>query len=470
MLRENLRIFKRLVFIADLCLVALGFQLAGRFDSAKYSVNHVFFVGENLLWPAVMIWGLALWYQKKCYAFRLRKVTEVIRSTVKASLAASGFFLTYVIVFALGYLDESRAQILMFAGLATTFLVSLRLFILSLLAYYRQRGFNYQTVLIVGTGKQSQNFTDKILNRLQYGLKVIGFLDWEKRSDLWRYRDIPCIGYLDDLPNILKQTQVDYVVFAVGRNYLSAIEKSLQICEEMGVKASVLADFFPTRLARRHIDSFFNSPMISYDPTPPVNLAIVMKGLFDRLMAVAAIVLASPVMLVTWAAIKLNSSGPAIFRQPRCGLNGRRFTLYKFRTMVPNAEALKKELMKYNEVDGAAFKMRNDPRITPLGKWLRKTSLDELPQLFNILRGDMSFVGPRPPLADEVLRYDLWQRRKLSMKPGLTCLWQVSGRSNVSFDQWMKLDLEYIDNWSLWKDAQILIKTVPAVLKGTGAR
>jgi exopolysaccharide biosynthesis polyprenyl glycosylphosphotransferase len=210
--------------------------------------------------------------------------------------------------------------------------------------------------------------------------------------------------------------------------------------------------------------------MVSYDPVPQLSFSIILKSLLDRILAAIGLVLASPVMLAAAIAIKMTSPGLAIFKQPRCGLNGRRFTLYKFRTMVTNAEELKKDLMKYNEVDGAAFKIKNDPRITPVGRILRKTSIDELPQLFNIIKGDMSFVGPRPPLADEVARYDRWQRRKLSMKPGLTCLWQVSGRSDVSFEKWMKLDLEYIDHWSLWKDAQILFRTVPAVLRGTGAR
>jgi exopolysaccharide biosynthesis polyprenyl glycosylphosphotransferase len=194
------------------------------------------------------------------------------------------------------------------------------------------------------------------------------------------------------------------------------------------------------------------------------------KNVLDAFLAAFGLILSSPVMALAAMAVKLTSPGPVIFKQYRCGLNGRKFKIYKFRTMVDNAEEMKKNLVRFNEIKGAAFKMKNDPRITPVGRFLRKTSIDELPQLFNILKGDMSFVGPRPPLAEEVVRYDCWQRRKLSMKPGLTCLWQINGRSNVSFEQWMKLDLEYIDNWSLLKDAEILVKTVPAVLKGTGAR
>jgi exopolysaccharide biosynthesis polyprenyl glycosylphosphotransferase len=260
------------------------------------------------------------------------------------------------------------------------------------------------------------------------------------------------------------------VVFAVGHKYLGAIEGSLKICEEMGVRVSLLADFFRTRIARRKIESFFGAPMICYDPAPGLNFEMVMKNITDRILAVVGIIIAAPIMMAATVAIKLTSPGPVVFKQPRCGLNGRIFTLYKFRTMVQNAEEQKKDLMRFNEVRGAAFKMKNDPRITTVGKFLRKTSIDELPQLFNILKGEMSLVGPRPPLANEVSRYDRWQRRKLSMKPGLTCLWQISGRSDVSFEEWMKLDLQYIDNWSFWKDAEILARTVPAIIKGTGAR
>ena len=168
--------------------------------------------------------------------------------------------------------------------------------------------------------------------------------------------------------------------------------------------------------------------------------------------------------------IKLTSKGPVFFKQERCGLNGRKFTMFKFRTMVEDADQMKDLLAEKNEMDGPVFKITNDPRLTKVGKFLRKFSLDELPQLFNVLRGDMSLVGPRPPLPKEVSQYDPWQRRKLSMKPGLTCLWQINGRNNINFERWMKMDLEYIDNWSLWLDTKILLKTVPAVILGTGAK
>jgi exopolysaccharide biosynthesis polyprenyl glycosylphosphotransferase len=238
----------------------------------------------------------------------------------------------------------------------------------------------------------------------------------------------------------------------------------------MGVQIAVLADFFPLRLARKGAYTFFDSPLVCYNSGPGPSLAITTKGFLDRLLAAIGLILTSPIILAAAVMVKLTSKGSAIFAQERCGLNGRKFKLYKFRTMVNNADELKRELMRFNDMDGAAFKMKRDPRITPVGSFLRRTSIDELPQLFNVIRGDMSLVGPRPPLAEEVARFDPWQRRKLSMKPGLTCLWQINGRSDVSFGQWMKLDLEYIDNWSLWKDIKILAQTIPAVFRGTGAR
>jgi exopolysaccharide biosynthesis polyprenyl glycosylphosphotransferase len=468
MLRENLRIFKRLLFAADLCLVALSFQIAALIENARIGNNSDTSAVDIFLLPAVIIWGLNFWYRPNCYVFRLRKLGEIIISSLKASLISSGIFLSFIYVADIN--SQSRVEIVLSSFLCAAFIIGIRLVVAFLLYFYRSRGYNYQTVLIIGTGQVAKDFADKILNHVHYGLKILGFLDWEKRPDLWRYRDIPCIGHLNDLPELLKRKQVDFVVYAVGRDHLTTIEKSIAICEEMGVRVSVMADFFPNRLARGKVESFFDSPMVCYDPVPGLNFSMIMKSLIDRALAAVGLIIASPIIITTAIAIKLNSPGSIIFRQPRCGLNGRKFILYKFRTMVQNAEQLKQNLVRFNEVDGAAFKMTNDPRITRVGRILRKTSIDELPQLFNILKGDMSFVGPRPPLADEVLKYDLWQRRKLSMKPGLTCLWQISGRSDVSFDQWMKLDLQYIDNWSLWSDAKIMAKTVPAVLKGTGAR
>jgi exopolysaccharide biosynthesis polyprenyl glycosylphosphotransferase len=468
MLRERMHVLKKLIFVADLCIIALAFQLSVIVSHLRTGARVDIFSGDHLILPAIIIWGAVFWFSPDCYSVRLRKIKDILISSSRAALISSGLFLAFI--FAGGYLEEGRFQIVLFTALSAAFIGIFRLLITLLLEYYRSRGYNFQTVLMIGTGIIARNFVDKVVENSRFGLKVSGFVDWERQPHLWRYRDIPCIGDLHNLPELLMNGQIDWVVFAVEKKYLSKIEKSIEICEQMGMQIAVLADFFPMRLAQKRAYTFFDSPLVCYNSGPGQNLAIMTKGFLDRFLAAIGLILASPMMLAATVIVKLTSKGPAIFAQERCGLNGRKFKLYKFRTMVNNADELKRDLIKFNDVDGAAFKMKRDPRITPVGDFLRRTSIDELPQLFNVLRGDMSLVGPRPPLAEEVARFDLWQRRKLSMKPGLTCLWQINGRSDVSFSQWMKLDLEYIDNWSLWEDAKILARTVPAVFKGTGAR
>jgi exopolysaccharide biosynthesis polyprenyl glycosylphosphotransferase len=209
--------------------------------------------------------------------------------------------------------------------------------------------------------------------------------------------------------------------------------------------------------------------MLSLTRTPSDELALAAKRLFDITVSFLVLFLLSPVFLAVAAAIKLDSPGPVFFRQRRVGLQGRTFDIFKLRSMYLDAEARLESLRTHNEMSGPVFKMKNDPRITRVGRFLRRTSLDEFPQFWNVLRGEMSVVGPRPPLPSEVRQYKRWQRRRLSVKPGITCIWQISGRNNIDFDRWMELDLEYIDQWSLWTDFQICLKTIPAVLGTRGA-
>ena len=243
----------------------------------------------------------------------------------------------------------------------------------------------------------------------------------------------------------------------------------MQHCADLGIRTRVQLEFLPPAYSRIYLENFRDVQLLSLSSAPDSELRLFFKRVFDVVLSFASLVVLSPLMAAIAAMIRITSPGPVLFQQTRCGLGGRRFTVYKFRSMINNAEQMRAELHQLNELDGPVFKISDDPRITPVGRWLRRFSLDELPQLWNVFRGDMSFVGPRPAVPEEVEQYEDWQRRRLRMRPGLTCIWVLEGRSHVDFNRWMQLDLKYIDNWSLWLDAKIFLRTIPIVLSGRGA-
>jgi exopolysaccharide biosynthesis polyprenyl glycosylphosphotransferase len=277
---------------------------------------------------------------------------------------------------------------------------------------------------------------------------------------------------VDRVVELMHEHSVRGVALASGHAQFDRVEELVRVCELEGVEFWLVADLFKPQISRLTFDEFMGRPMLVFRTTPEMSWQAVAKQIVDIMGALTILLAVSLPMLIVALIIRFSSPGPVLFRQQRAGLNGRPFTMFKFRTMVTNAEQLKQELAALNEMSGPVFKLTKDPRITPIGRWLRKFSVDEFPQLFNVLRGDMSLVGPRPLPVDEVARFDdLAHRRRLSVRPGLTCLWQVSGRNDVKdFRDWVRLDLEYIDNWSLWLDIKILIRTIPVVLLGSGAR
>ncbi len=276
------------------------------------------------------------------------------------------------------------------------------------------------------------------------------------------------------LIELLHEHSVSGVLVSARHTQIERVENVIQICEIEGVEAWLVADFFATQIAHASFDEMFGHPLIVFRSTPEASWQMLAKTILDFFGAFVMLVVLTviPVLPIIALLVKFTSPGPVFFRQQRSGINGTPFNIFKFRTMTSNAEQLKHELAAMNEMSGPVFKVTNDPRVTPIGKWLRKFSLDELPQLFNILRGEMSLVGPRPLPVDEVKRFnDVAHRRRLSVKPGLTCLWQVSGRNKISdFKEWVRLDLEYIDNWSIWLDLMILLRTIPVVFIGSGAK
>jgi exopolysaccharide biosynthesis polyprenyl glycosylphosphotransferase len=273
---------------------------------------------------------------------------------------------------------------------------------------------------------------------------------------------------LSRLRELLRRRVIDEIIFAVDSRRLGEMEEVFLLCDEDGVRTRVVVDFFPHVNSEVYLDRLGDTPLLTFSAAPHDEIRLLLKRVMDVLLATAALALLSPIMFLIALLIRLTTPGPAIFRQVRCGLNGRRFVFYKFRSMCDNAEELKSSLMYLNR-KSTAFKIPNDPRLTAIGGFLRKFSIDEWPQLWNVVRGDMSLVGPRPAVPEEVELYQTWQRRRLRMRPGLTCLWALAGRDKLDFDTWMKMDMQYIDTWSLTLDWNILLRTIPRVLTGRGA-
>ncbi|HZR19611.1 MAG TPA: sugar transferase [Verrucomicrobiae bacterium] len=319
-------------------------------------------------------------------------------------------------------------------------------------AQYRRR------FLLVGSSEETSRMSADLRDRSPEAMDVVAELDLNQTS-------------VERLVELLHEHSVNGVIISAKRSFFDQVEAAVRACELEGVEVWLMADFFKTQISRTSFDDFYGQAIMVFRAVPEASWQSVGKQLLDFFGALALLLVLAPWLAVVALVVKLTSPGPIFFRQQRSGLNGRPFTLYKFRTMVTNAEQLKHELAAMNEMSGPVFKLVNDPRVTRFGRLLRKFSIDELPQLINVLRGEMSLVGPRPLPVDEVKRFnDVAHRRRLSVKPGLTCLWQVSGRNRVKdFKDWVRLDLEYIDNWSLWLDLKIICRTLPVVLSGAGA-
>jgi exopolysaccharide biosynthesis polyprenyl glycosylphosphotransferase len=337
----------------------------------------------------------------------------------------------------------------------------------------RVRGLNLRHVLIVGTNRRAIAFARELQVKPELGYLVTSFVDefgWKGAEDL-REAGFPPALDLARFVELLRGRPVDEVmVFLPFRSCYQLIRQVVDQCEEQGIPVTFPSPAFETRNARSVTALAPTGPVLTLFSGSMVGWPVVVKRVFDVVVSACLLVLLAPIFAVVALAVKLSSPGPVIFAQERLGLNKRRFRMLKFRTMVSNAEARMAELEHLNEASGPVFKIKKDPRVTPLGAFLRRTSLDELPQLVNVLKGDLSLVGPRPlPLRDYEGFEEDWHRRRFSVPPGITCLWQVSGRSDVSFEQWMELDVQYIDNWSLWLDLKILLKTIPAVVRGSGA-
>ena len=472
MLRQRAKLVAFSLYLCDLILVVTAFLSAywarDTFLSVQYGRLSALPDYLWLLFLILPLWSFLLYYFGLYQSFRARPIWVEPWAITKAVVWGTLLVGTSIFVFKLHYV--SRLFIVMFGATTFIFLSTERLVIRAVARQVRQRGLNYRNIIIVGTGRRAREIAQILEDHKHWGLRLIGIVSDGDGSHLPKVGHYPIIGHIDRMPEILQHQVVDEVIFAVSRKKLEEMEEIFLLCEELGIRTRVAVNFFPHMIAKVHLDDLHGVPLLTFTTTPYNEFQLILKRAFDLAISCLLLVLFFPFFLVISMLIKLSSKGPIFFKQTRVGLNGRQFTLYKFRSMVRDAEQKKQEIASLNEAEGPVFKMEDDPRVTTLGRFLRKTSMDELPQLINVIRGDMSLVGPRPPLPDEVKSYKRWQRRRLSMKPGLTCLWQISGRNAIKdFNKWMELDLQYIDNWSLSLDVKIIIKTIPAVLLCRGA-
>jgi len=384
----------------------------------------------------------------------------------------AGTVLIGAAIFVLKYEFISRPFIGIFALLDFLFLCAFRIYAKAGVSQFTHILDGERQALIVGTSEKAAKVAEALEEAHEWGYRLVGVVRApNSMSEVQpvdsRLRRYPFIE-IDRLGEVLRNHVVDEVIFVVDKEALARLEEIFLICEEEGIKTRVMLSFFPHVTSKIYLEALQDLPLLTFSTTPENEYLLFIKNIFDFLAAAFALVVLAPLLCLVALLVKLTSPGPVIFSQVRCGLGGRKFVLYKFRSMIVEAEKVKDRLNHLNEMSGPVFKLSNDPRVTPIGRWLRKFSIDELPQLVNILKGDMSFVGPRPPIPEEVEHYERWQRRRLRMKPGLTCLWQAQGRNDIDFEEWMKLDLQYIDTWSLLLDFKICLRTIPIVLLGKG--
>ncbi len=400
--------------------------------------------------------------------------TDLVR-TVRVQ--AFGLAALSALLFALKLRAVSRLLVFGFCVLDVPVSLAMRGALLTALNAHRSHIYNIARILVIGTRQRAREFIREATQTDEGYFKVVGCLDPDPSQAPSEVEGVPVLGSVDILRTYLFAHPVDIVVFALPLEVLPQAKGLAEAALELGLRAVVLPEFYVHHLGYRWeqrevaINWLFGRPVVALSDVPRSMAYLVAKRVMDVVVSTALLVLLAPVFGLLAALVKLTSpDGPVFFRWKVLGVNKKPFVSYKFRSMVPNAAELKPNFLARNEMAGPVFKMRHDPRVTSLGGFLRKYSLDELPQLYSVLKGDMSLVGPRPPFQEEADRYEFWQRRKLSIKPGITCLWQVNGRNEIhSFDEWARLDLQYIESASLWLDCKILLKTIPAVLRGRGA-
>ncbi len=497
MLKENWRSIARIQKVGDLLITIVAFFLA------YYARAALLYWNQRLEWNlpfeapslapisdysfililALISSSATLHLQGAYSSMRLSSSWQLLRMFMVASAFV---FITIAASLFIFKIDISRSFVILFCLIMVLAISAERFVVLEFLRYWRRRGFNFRNVIVCGTGPQCLRLASEISKKPELGIRIRAFSDLRGLDQIssdfvqtfkagLKQRGVDRTGRIlfgeQAFTTALNDYAIDEVLFTDIVQVMPQVEKMLLVCAEQGVRTTLAADLFSIGMVKSGLSYFGEMPLIHYQTPPGDRWELGVKRLLDFVVAGTLLILLAPVLLVIALLVKTTSAGPVIFVQRRVGLNGRLFEMYKFRSMNADAEKDFAGLKAQNEMQGPAFKIKQDPRVTGVGKFLRRYSLDELPQLWNVLIGDMSLVGPRPPVPGEVSEYERYYRRRLSMRPGLTCTWQVSGRNEIQdFESWVKLDLEYIDNWSLGRDFILLLRTLPAVLFGHGAR
>lgn len=461
----------RLLFgLSDVILTALAFEAA--YQTRLLLPNAPVFyltvpVKALLLGAAIVSWLLLSYWLEIYDRLDSAHPSVVIRDTFRQCMLGS---IVVILLQFLLRLDLSRAFLLFFALYSCFFLCLFRWHSGSLVGLIRREFGAAHYVMVVGLGDSALRIAELLERSEPYGIRLAGFFSDDPTAipGSLQLKNTYLVHPISRLSDVLRREVIDEIIFAVDSWRLAELEDAFLLCDEEGVRTHVAVDFFPHVNSDVYLDRLGPAPLLTFAAAPDDEVLLMIKRIIDIVLAGASLVILMPFMAAIAVLIRLTSPGPVIFRQVRCGLNGRRFVCFKFRSMCAGAESMKADLEHLNRKK-TAFKIHKDPRLTWIGRYMRKFSIDEWPQLWNVVRGEMSLVGPRPAVPEEVENYKRWQRRRLRMRPGLTCLWAISGRDELDFETWMKLDMQYIDRWSLALDWHIILRTIPHVLLGRGA-
>lgn len=475
---HNRGLVRRIELFSDVLLTSLVFvgvyavkqsELFGPYGGLIETPNYLL-----LLLMIIVIWYATLRFVNVKYRYNDKMAGVMVMEVFKGVTAGMIILVLGMYIFKFDYV--SRLLIFLFYVVDLIVLVFARWIMHNLVFSKRGEYFN-RYILILGSRTTAKELIQLVYKQTDTDIKIIGCIEI-KREDVGKTVccGVQVIGTMEDLRDIMLHQVIDEILITMPLNEIDNSEWYLSFINTFGIIIRIIPYWYMRKFIAKHasqgfeVENFLSEPALTISKGQEKKDALLVKSIMDYVLAILALIVTFPIIVIIPFLIKMFSPGPVFYKQVRCGLYGRKFPLFKFRTMVPNAEEMQDSLSAFNEASGPAFKIKKDPRIIPyVGTFLRKISLDELPQFINVIRGEMSVVGPRPPIPSEVELYELWQRRRLSMKPGITCLWQIQPRRNdISFEQWMDMDMNYIDHWSIWLDIVIILKTIPAIISGRG--